>query len=87
MSDNTPIYGMRVFPNIHKFDPLLFIHKAAFCGDVTLASRASKKCLYSGKSVLVLPVFLCSLSLILRGLEICPILYWLLLVHLVHSSR
>ena len=44
-----------------------------------------KKCLYSGKLVFTLLAALCSFNLILRGLDVWP-MYWLVLVHLVHSN-
>ena len=45
-----------------------------------------KKCLYNGRFVFVLFSVRCSVSLFRRGLDVCP-MYWLPLVHLVHSNR
>ena len=45
-----------------------------------------KKCLYSGKLVLVVLSILCSCIFTRRGFDVWP-MYWLPLVHLMHSIR
>ena len=51
-----------------------------------LWSAFCRKCLYKGELVFFLMSVLCSVSLLRRGFEVCPI-NWLPFVHVVHSSR
>ena len=49
-------------------------------------STLCTRCLYKSELVFDLLCVLCSVILLRRGFEVCP-MYWLPFVHLVHSSK